>query len=175
MRCTAYDIDPKSDKVIKADFLTLDIPYKRGRLCIGNPPFGHSNLMSIRFYKKCCAIGDYIAFIQPISQYQNTLQMYEFDLIYSEDLGTVTYSDRELHCCFNIYVRPKHGLNPVPKCELEDVRIIEKRVGRYPRIPQGWDCAICGWGSLGKIPTRIGEYASEYYIYILNKKHRKEI
>lgn len=31
----------------------------------------------------------YIAFIQPISQLNNNLQMYEFDLIYSEDLGII--------------------------------------------------------------------------------------
>ena len=103
MECKAYDIEPSADGIIKQDFLTLDLFYKRGRLIIGNPPFGTSNWMSIKFFKKSCTLGDFIAFIQPISQLDNNIQMYYFDLIYSEDLGVVKYTDRELHCCFNIY------------------------------------------------------------------------
>lgn len=104
IKCTAYDIEPEFKDIIKADFLKENIEYKKNRLCIGNPPFGNSNSLSVKFYKKCCEIGDYIAFIQPISQLNNNLQMYEFDLIYSEDLGIIQYSDRKLHCCFNIYI-----------------------------------------------------------------------
>lgn len=48
--------------------------------------------------------------------------MYEFDLVYSENLGTQIYSDRELHCCFNIYKRSENGkLNTKPKLKLEDI------------------------------------------------------
>ena len=44
--CEAYDLEPKADGVIQADFLLLDIEYKKGRLVIGNPPFGsRGNLM----------------------------------------------------------------------------------------------------------------------------------
>ena len=35
--CEAYDLEPKADGVIQADFLLLDIDYKKGRLVIGNP------------------------------------------------------------------------------------------------------------------------------------------
>ena len=66
--CIAYDIEPEADGIIKADFLTLRLLYKKGRLCIGNPPFGTKNWMSYKFYLKCCEISDFIAFIQPISQ-----------------------------------------------------------------------------------------------------------
>ena len=61
------------------------------------------------FYDKCCDCGDYIAFILPISCYKNDIKLYKFDLIYSEDLGLRYYTDRELHCCFNIYRRPTSG------------------------------------------------------------------
>lgn len=126
--CTAYDIAPEAEGIIQADFLLEPLEYKKGRLCIGNPPFGNSNSLSVNFYNKCCEIGDYVAFIQPISQYQNNLQMYRFDLIYSEDLGIVKYSDRNLHCCFNIYKRPSNGLfNNKPDYRLKDVTIIEHR------------------------------------------------
>ena len=40
--CRAYDIEPEADGIIKQDFLTLDLPYQKGRLIIGNPPFGNS-------------------------------------------------------------------------------------------------------------------------------------
>lgn len=54
----------------------------------------------------------------------NTRSMHEFDLIYSEDLGIQHYTDRDLHCCFNIYTKPKSGeLNRKPITKLENVTI----------------------------------------------------
>lgn len=179
--CTAYDIIPQAEGIIEADFLSLDIPYKKGRLCIGNPPFGTRNSMSIRFYNKCCEIGDYVAFIQPISQLNNNMQMYRFELVYSEDLGVVEYSDRPLHCCFNIYRRPASGeFNSKPDYTLKDITIIEHRrlnggysTGRNWHVSPDYDYAICNWGngSLGKQPKFIGEYAQEAYFYCHNKKY----
>ena len=173
MNCIAYDIEPEHESIIKQDYLTLDIPYRKGRLIITNPPFGkHSNSLSIKFYKKSCEIADYIAFIQPISQLDNNLQMYQFDLIYSEDLGVVKYSDRELHCCFNIYQRPQNGLNPKPDFRLKDITIKEyRRNGSYGK-PSDYDYGMCNWGngSLGKVPEFVGQYAQEVYFYC----HKKE-
>lgn len=181
IECTAYDIEPGEEgtnEIIKADFLQLDIPYKQGRLCIGNPPFGHSNNMSIKFYKKCCEIGDYVAFIQPISQLDNNSQLYEFDLIYSEDLRTVSYSGRKLHCCFNIYKRPVSGkLNKFKSTKdimknhpvLKHLTIKEYRRGTttVDKIQEGWCVAFCSWGGhFGKVPKFIGEYPQETYIYV---------
>lgn len=48
----AYDIEPEDDRVIKQDYLELDIGYKKGRCVIGNPPFGRGNSLSMAFYKK---------------------------------------------------------------------------------------------------------------------------
>src|SRR5574344_2989200 len=41
----AYDIEPEDNKnrIIKADYLSLDMEYKKGRCIIGNPPFGDRN------------------------------------------------------------------------------------------------------------------------------------
>lgn len=177
--CTAYDIEPEADGIIKQDYLKLDVPYKKGRLVIGNPPFGNSNSKSVSFYRKSCEIADYVAFIQPISQLNNNLQMYLFDLIYSEDLGVIKYSDRELHCCFNIYKRPLIGVNPKPDFTLKDITIIEHRrkKGEYQtaknkEIKPNYDYAMCNWGSgsLGKKVDFIGQYAQEVYFYC----HKKE-
>lgn len=87
---------------------------------MGNPPFGPRLIDAQKFYKKATNIGDYIAFILPISQLNNNNSMYEFDLIYSKDLGERMYSNRNLHCCFNIYKRPKNGLlnkRTLKKCD----------------------------------------------------------
>ena len=180
VECTAYDIEPQGENIIKADFLTLDIPYKRGRLFIGNPPFGPSNATSVKFFRKCCTLGDYIAFVQPISQLDNNIQMYLFDLIYSEDLGVVKYSDRELHCCFNIYKRPNNlRLNKKPNYRLKDITIIDHRrktgdytTGANGYISPDYDYAMCIWGNgtLGKVPSFMGEYVHEVYFYC----HKKE-
>ena len=171
--CKAYDIEPEAPDIIRQDFLTLKLPYQKGRLVIGNPPFGNSNHLSRKFYKKAIELGDYIAFIQPISQLKNNLQMYQFDLVYSEDLGVVKYSDRELHCCFNIYKRPENGkLNEQPDFTLKDITIREsRRKGNYT-IPEGYDYGMCNWGngSLGKKTSYVGEFAQEVYFYC----HKKE-
>ena len=76
----AYDIEPEDNRIVKQDWLTVDLEYKKGRCVIGNPPFGARNVLSVQFFKKSVQFGDYIAFILPISQLNNTQQMYEFDL-----------------------------------------------------------------------------------------------
>lgn len=183
-----YDIQPECDAgthIIKGDYLTQDITYLYGRLVIGNPPFGYSNNLAIKFFNKSCEIADYVAFILPISQLDNNLQFYKFDLIYSEDLGIVEYSGIPLHCCFNIFKRPiSKELNPKPNVTLKDVTIIEHRrkQGNYTTaknkdIAPNFDYAMCNWGNgcLGKVPEYIGQYAQEVYFYIHNPLYRDKI
>lgn len=175
MRCTAYDIEPEADGIIKQDFLRLELPYKKGRLCIGNPPFGSGSLTAIAFYKHACKFCDYIAFILPISALNGrNLKLYQFDLVYSENLGIQKYSDRDLHCCFNIYKRPKGGINPKPDFKLKDVLILEhRRLGKpYDKqqnrpIPDGWFHAMGNWGNgtCGRQITHINTYAQEVFFY----------
>lgn len=120
----AYDIEPEDNRIIKQDYLELNLEYKKGRCIIGNPPYGNRNNMSRKFYKKSIQISDYIAFILPISQLNNSNSLYEFDLIYSEDLGVRLYTDRDIHCCFNIYRRPLNGeYNSKPNNKLKDLDI----------------------------------------------------
>lgn len=175
--CIAYDIEPEATGIIKDDFLTTPMIYRPGRLFIGNPPFGPRNSLSVKFFKRAIRLGDYIAFVQPISQYSNNLQMWEFDLVYSEDLGVVKYSDRDLHCCFNIYKRPSGGVNPKPDYTLKDITIVEHRrnkgdTGPNKYIDPSYDYAITNFGSgcFGKSPEYVGQYANELYFYC----HKKE-
>ena len=132
----AYDIEPECESnttfIIKGDYLSQDIKYLGGRLIIGNPPYGRCLNLAQKFFKKSVDIADYVAFILPISQLNNTRSMYEFDLIYSEDLGVQHYTDRDLHCCFNIYKRPEDGeFNKKPVAKLNDITIYRQDSKRY--------------------------------------------
>lgn len=119
----AYDIEPEDDRIIKQDYLTVDLEYKKGRCVIGNPPFGKRNNLARAFYKKSIKIAEYISFILPISQLNNISSLYEFDLIHSEDLGIKNYSNQDIHCCLNIYKKPLSGLNGKTIHKLNDVEI----------------------------------------------------
>ena len=176
--CIAYDIEPECDNIIQQDFLKLELNYKKGRLIIGNPPFGSRGHLAVKFYKRAIEFSEYISFILPISQYQNQQKMYEFDLIYSEDLGIKKYSNRDIHCCFNIYKKPKSGINiKPPSYKLKDVEVIEVRRGSKDMPPDRYDFAMCTWGdgSCGKIIDYPGQYAQEHYIIIHNENFREII
>jgi len=174
--CIAYDIEPDHSSIIKQDFLILNLPYKKGRLFIGNPPFGTRNILSVKFYKCAITMGDFIAFILPASQFNNSQQMYDFNLIHSEMLPLIEYSNRKLLCCFNIYRRPITGINKKPiNYTLFDVTVLEwRRNGGYS-IPEFFDYGICSWGDVGKRIEIQGKYAQEHYIIINNDKYRKKI
>lgn len=174
--CMAYDIKPEHENIIKQDYLTLELPYKQNRLIIGNPPYGRCLSLAQKFYKKSIEIADYIAFILPISQLNNTQSMYEFDLIYSEDLGLKNYSGKELHCCFNIYKRNPNGLNKSKKIKLKDIKIIRQDSKGYSDILD-YDLRMCYWGngSAGKILKDNETYSAEYKIIINNKKLKDSI
>ena len=176
LECVAYDIEPEHKSIIKQDYLKLELEYKKGRLIIGNPPYGRCMNLAQKFYKKSIQIGDYIAFILPISCFNNTQSLFEFDLIYSEDLGEHNYSNRQLHCCFNIYKRPINGLNKQKRIKLKDVKIIRQDSKQYNEIID-YDIRMCYWGngSAGKILKDNEHYAAEYKIIILNDDIREDV
>ena len=173
--CWSYDIEPQSENIIKQDFLELDCKYEQGRLIIGNPPYGRCLSLAQKFYKKSVEIADYISFILPISQLNNINSMYEFDLVYSEDLGKQFYTDRNLHCCLNIYKRPEYELNKKPITKLKDVEIIRQDSTKFNDVKE--DIRMCYWGdgSAGKILKDGEKYSAEYKIVIHNKKYKDEI
>lgn len=147
----AYDIEPEDDRIEKQDFLQLNLDYKKGRCIIGNPPFGdRKNNLVKKFCNKCIVLGDYVSFILPIRQHKNTMSFYEFDLIYSEDLGVGLYSDVPIHCCLNIYRRPKDKLNGKPNYKLKQIHIQEHHRTNHPLLSNDFDYRICSFGSIGK-------------------------
>jgi len=175
LECLAYDIAPEGEDIIEQDYLELNLPYKKGRLIIGNPPFGSRMNLAQKFFKKSVEIADFIAFILPISQLNNSSTMFEFDLVYSEDLGRINYSDRMLHCCFNIYKRPELGLNKKLEAKLKDIVITRQDSKGYNELT--FDIRMCYWGngSAGKILKEGEKYSGEYKINILNKNLKEDI
>lgn len=165
----AYDIEPEDDRIVKADWLAVELSYKKGRCVIGNPPYGRCLNLAQKFYKQSVKIADYIAFILPISQLKNTRSMYEFDLIHSEDLGKRIYTNKELHCCFNIYKKPGNSiLNFKPISKLRDISICRQDSKDYQNFD--YDIRMCYWGdgTAGKILQEDEHYSAEYKIKVNN-------
>jgi hypothetical protein len=107
----------------------------------------------------------------------NNISLYEFDLIYSENLGLQEYSDRKVHCVLNIFKRPQNGLNSKPKFEMKDITIMRDAKKNYNDI-EDYDIRMVYWGSgcAGKILDRNDKrYAGEYKIKIHNIILKKEI
>lgn len=171
--CIAYDLFPEHPSIIKQDFLICNLEYKEGTLVIGNPPFGNRLSLAQKFFKKSIQIADYIAFILPISQLNNTSTFYEFDLIKSIDLGLQKYTDRYLHCCFNVYKRPK-TLNKKLKSSLKSVKIIRQDNKNYDS--EWFDIRMCYWGNgtIGKILADSEHYSGEYKFQI-SKEFKEEV
>lgn len=61
-----FDIDPKSEGIKKADFLSLEKTYKENVVTIGNPPFGYKASLAIKFINKALEFSDVVIFILPI-------------------------------------------------------------------------------------------------------------
>lgn len=175
----AYDIEPDDSRIIKQDYLELETSYKVGRCIIGNPPYGDRNNLSRAFYKKSINIADYISFILPISQLKNTDSLYEFDLIYSEDLGVRAYTNRDIRCCLNIYKIPINGLNARPNYKLQDIDIYRDDykglVNGKPYSKMNYDLCIFRRGASAGKTKKQNINKQTYKIVIHNKKIKDKI
>ena len=61
----ALDIDPKSEGILKADFLKFEFPVGAKIAVIGNPPFGRGCNTAIRFFNYAASAAEIIAFVLP--------------------------------------------------------------------------------------------------------------
>ncbi len=174
--CIAYDIQPQDESIIQQDFLELSLEYKEGRLFIGNPPFGDRFNIGRQFIKKGLSCGDFVAFILPISQYKNKYLFNDCELLYTEDLGKQKYTDRDIHCCFNIY---KRNVGIINDFKLKDVYLYDHIKNKNPKRNKpykdnNYDFRICAWGaSTGRILEESENYVKEIGFYV--KEPWKEI
>ncbi|BAQ84262.1 hypothetical protein [uncultured Mediterranean phage uvMED] len=173
----AFDIEPEAEGILQMDYLSNIIEYKRGRCVIGNPPYGKGNYTSVKFFKNAISQGDYISFILPISQLNNNMYMYEFDMIHSEDLGKRVYSGRKVHCVLNIYRRSPKGFNKKPNYDLQSVTLkgVARGKTRNDKVPSTYDFSICGFGSVGQVAEHEGQYCQQIYVTIHDDEYRNKI
>lgn len=168
----AYDILPEGDGIETTDFLTLELPYKKGRCVIGNPPFFYKNKIGLAFYKKACMVADYVAFILPLSVYKGSAEYCSFDLVSSEKVIGEMFSGQEIPCCLNLYRRPKSGKLHKKISSSGNSRVWFRDYCRGENrktgsIPMNYAFGFCAWGEgiLGKQPRYMGQYAREVYVY----------
>jgi len=179
--CKAYDLYPQHEYIEQADFLTLDLGgYKKGRLFIGNPPFGAGAGKILRdFYDKCCEDGDYIAFIQPASYYNSYKKFYKFEIIYSTLIKS-HYTNVDLWTSFTIYKRNPHKNDFRDKKidKLKDVTFT--RLGRSNKKDRkhifNIDYDYC-FTSFGRILKESKPYqtSGQYAVRCNNPKNKDEI
>jgi hypothetical protein len=170
---TYYDLYPEHTGVTRQDFLKLDLPYKPGRIFIGNPPFGKSSYLWKKFVHKANEAGDYYAFISPVSQYYYNKE----NLLYSENLGSVLYDGESR-------VKVKTQLNIYKRGVINDNRELFDRIDRDFRIrgvkrnkdgiyenDGDYDFYIVAWGcrsSIGRLHYK-KSLAGYFGINVLNK------
>jgi len=113
----ALDIEPQADNIIKMDFFeatvdTLNIEEEKDCISIlGNPPFGKSSSLAVRFFNHSATLASTIAFIVPNTfkktSIQNKLDL-NFHLIYEYDLpkGSFLLDGESYHvpCVFQIWI-----------------------------------------------------------------------
>lgn len=171
----AFDIEPEAENIEQANYLTLDLPYTKGRCVIGNPPFGHrADILFRKFYDKATKQGDYIAFILPLSQHNNTRYLYKFDLIHSQVLEPTLFSGVELKCVFNIYKRPTNGINKQKHSKINAITIYREDSKKFKEC-SSYDLRMCYMGSAGKILKEGENYAAEYKIIVNDYENKERI
>ena len=83
------DIDPKSDTIVKQDYLTWTPP-SQACIVFGNPPFGKQSSLAKAFISKSCGFANVIAFILPKSFTKPSMYKafhMNFHQVHSEELA----------------------------------------------------------------------------------------
>lgn len=174
----AYDLLPDAEGIEQADYIKLDLEYKKGRVTIGNPPFGLRGNLMFSFIYKSLQISDYVSFILPISQYNNDYKVTNGILLHSEILPNVKYSGYNVACCCNIY---KRGKNENKKYTLPDGITVREYYARErngkinpPLENENNIVRLCEWGDVGVVNGK-HQYAHECLIICKNNKQKQII
>ena len=170
----SFDIEPKADGVILADFLTNEIKGVVDAVTISNPPFGRNNSLSIPFFNKAAKHSEYIAFIVPRSWRKwsviNRLDR-NFHLIHDEDLsidyvdetGEMVWQKARLNTCFQIWEKRE---TPRELIKVKDFGLITKV------SPLDADVALTVFGyGCGKVRTEFERVPNSTVMFLkLNDK-----
>jgi len=115
----AYDLKPENTQIIKADWFTVDIP--ENTTVIGNPPFGFSANLAIKFFNHAAKKANAICFIVPKTFKKTSIHKKlneNFHLIYQEDCAKNSFllegMPYDVPCTFQIWIKqttPRQCLN----------------------------------------------------------------
>jgi len=171
----SFDIEPKSDGVLEADFLNAELTVSNA-ITISNPPFGRNNSLSIPFFNKAAQHSEYIAFIVPRSWRKwsviNRLDR-NFHLIHDEELaidyvdgfGEMLWQKARLNTCFQIWQRRDSQRELV---KVEDHGLISKVK------PDQADVALTVFGyGCGKVKTSFDRIPNSTVMFL--KVHDKRV
>jgi hypothetical protein len=125
-----FDLYPEHPEIEQADFLKLQGERIKGRVIIGNPPYGSASSLFKKFAKKGAELGDWIIFVSPASQYNSNYYLPMLELVDSEHLGDVEYYGSEeyggkpvkVRTCINTYRVKGEERNEV---EDREARVLE--------------------------------------------------
>lgn len=175
-KLVSFDIEPKADGVIKADFLFADLKTIQSAVTLSNPPFGRNNSLSIPFFNKAAEASEFIAFIVPRSWRKwsviNRLDR-NFHLVHDQDLnidyvddeGQMVWRKSRLNTCFQIWQR-KDSLRELIK--VVDHGLVSKAV------PADADVAITVFGyGCGKVKTTFDRIPNSTLMFL--KLHDKRV
>lgn len=178
--CRAYDLYPQHEYIEQADFLELELEYKKGRCFIGNPPFGAMGGKILKaFQEKCFKAGDYIAFIQPPSFYWNYSKFWKMEIVYSCLIET-EYTNHKLWTSFTIYKRVADKSDFREKdIELEDIELINltrsnKKGHKHPKNLE-YDMCLTSFGTPFLEELKPYEKAGQILVRVKNESRKEEI
>ena len=103
-----FDLHPEHPDIVKQDFKDLKLPYQKGRVFLGNPPFGNASSLFRRFRNGGCEMGDGCVYVSPASHWNMKYGLKGMRLVYSEHLGDVEYigtENKKVNTCLNVYMR----------------------------------------------------------------------
>jgi len=151
------DISPKSQEIIKMDYIDFVPVSNKKYLVVGNPPFGKISSLAIKFFNKSAEFADCIAFIVPRTfkriSVQNKLNL-NFALVYNEDLPVTPscFTPKiRAKCCFQIWKRRPNKRSVVKQDKAhEDFKFLKygpKDKKDQPTPPTGSDFVIKAYGA----------------------------
>jgi len=171
----SFDIEPKSDGVVQADFLNAELTVSNA-ITISNPPFGRNNSLSIPFFNKAAQHSEYIAFIVPrswrkwsvINRLDRNFHLIhdeELAIDYVDDFGEMLWQKARLNTCFQIWQRRDSQRELV---KVEDHGLISKVK------PDQADVALTVFGyGCGKVKTSFDRVPNSTVMFL--KVHDKRV
>lgn len=170
----AFDIAPEAPNILRQDYRLVVLPHCERSLVIGNPPWGRANKLSVQFIIASLKHSNYISFIQPISQLNQNRTMKDTELLLSEDLGKVLYSDKKIHACLNIYHKCIGG----HKTDYSLPGIYSRHIFRQGTqqhsedlLTKEWSFRVAAWGRLRLLGEN--EFADNEIVFLVEEDKKQ--